>query len=126
MLGVNYKLAELEEKGKNINLGIVGAGQMGMGMVSQVMLMKGIRPAVVSDIDLDRAFNAYINAGIKSDDIAKVSTIAEANEKMEQGKYIVTDNSEIASKANLTDVAIDATGVNILALFHFFIGFCYS
>ncbi len=111
MLGVNYKLAELEEKGKNINLGIVGAGQMGMGMVSQVMLMKGIRPAVVSDIDLDRAFNAYINAGIKSDDIAKVSTTAEANEKMEQGKYIVTDNSEIASKANLVDVAIDATGV---------------
>lgn len=111
MLGVNYKLAELEEKGKKINFGIVGAGQMGMGMVSQVMLMKGVRPAVVADININSAFKAYTNAGVKPDDIAKVSTVTEANEKMEQGKYIVTDNSEIASKTNLVDVAIDATGV---------------
>jgi predicted homoserine dehydrogenase-like protein len=111
MLGVNYKLAELEEKGKKINFGIVGAGQMGMGMVSQVMLMKGVRPAVVADINLENAFKAYTNAGVSPEDIAKVSTVAEANEKMELGKYIVTDNAEIASKTNKVDVAIDATGV---------------
>ncbi|MDI3310380.1 MAG: SAF domain-containing protein [Thermoanaerobacterium sp.] len=111
MLGINTKLQELERQGKAINLSIVGAGQMGMGMVSQIMLMKGVRPSIVVDIDVDKAFKAYINAGVKEDDIVKVSNISEANRSMENGKFIVTDNAEIASKANLIDAVIDATGV---------------
>lgn len=111
MLGLNYKLEELEEKGKKINFGIVGAGQMGMGMVSQVMLMKGVRPAIVADINVQNAHQAFLNAGVKDDDTAQAKTIAEANELMERGKYVYTGDAEIASKANLIDVVIDATGV---------------
>ncbi|WP_434578196.1 NAD(P)H-dependent oxidoreductase [Thermoanaerobacterium thermosaccharolyticum] len=111
MLGINTKLQELERQGKAINLSIVGAGQMGMGMVSQIMLMKGVKPSIVVDIDLDKAFKAYTNAGVKEDDIVRVSNISEANKNMENGKFIITDNAEIASKANLIDAVIDATGV---------------
>lgn len=111
MLGVNYKLEKLEAEGRRINTGIVGAGQMGRGMVSQMMLMKGLRPAVVVDIAVDNAIRAYKNAGLSDEDIKVVNTVAEANTWMEKGKYIVSDNAEVASKANLIDVAVDATGV---------------
>ena len=36
MLGLNYKLEKLEKAGTPILVGIVGAGQMGQGMVSQM------------------------------------------------------------------------------------------
>jgi len=54
MLNLNTKLRELEEQGKKINTGIVGAGQMGRGMVSQMFCMKGICPAIIADIDVER------------------------------------------------------------------------
>lgn len=111
MLGMNNKLRALDERGEKILASIVGAGQMGKGMVSQMMLMKGLKPAVVVDINIDNAINAYKNAGISEDEFKVVSTINEANQWIEQGKYIVTDNAEIAAKANLIDVAVDATGV---------------
>ncbi|AOT71135.1 NAD(P)H-dependent oxidoreductase [Geosporobacter ferrireducens] len=111
MLGINYKLRALEERGEKIMASIVGAGQMGKGMVSQMMLMKGIKPAVVVDINVESAVRAYKNAGVQEDDYRIVSSLSEANQWMEQGKYIISDNAEIASKANLIDVAVDATGV---------------
>lgn len=55
MLGLNYKLLQLEENGKHIMTSIVGASQMGRGMVGQIMSMKGMRPAVVVDIDIQNA-----------------------------------------------------------------------
>lgn len=111
MLGLNYKLRELEEKGKRINISVVGAGQMGKGMVSQIMLMKGVTPSAVVDINLENAKAAYLSAGVSPDDIAVANTVAEANEYMEKGKFIVTQDSEVASKTNLVDVVIEATGV---------------
>jgi predicted homoserine dehydrogenase-like protein len=111
MLGVNYKLEKLESEGKRISTSIVGAGQMGKGMVSQMMLMKGVKPAVVVDIFVENAIKAYKNAGLSDEEIRIVNTVAEANTWMEKGKYIVTDNADVASKANLVDVAVDATGV---------------
>ena len=47
MLNMDKKLAKREEEGKIIRAGIVGAGQMGRGMVTQMALMKGIMPAIV-------------------------------------------------------------------------------
>lgn len=69
MLNMNKKLAKREEEGKIIKCGIVGAGQMGRGMVTQMVLMKGITPAVVSDIDQELAVHAFKYAGVKDEDI---------------------------------------------------------
>ncbi len=58
MIGMNYKLQELEKAKTPILAGIVGAGQMGRGMVGQMMSMKGMRPAVVVDIVLSRCLQS--------------------------------------------------------------------
>lgn len=108
---MDKKLAKREEEGKIIRAGIVGAGQMGRGMVTQMALMKGIMPAIVSDIKMDNVINAFHYAGISDEDIAVAKTLEEANRFMEQGKYVATENSDLISQANLVEVAIDVTGV---------------
>ena len=58
MLGLNYKLEKLEKDGTPILVGIVGAGQMGQGMVSQMHLMVGMNPSIVADINIENAKKA--------------------------------------------------------------------
>ena len=111
MLNMDMKLAKREEEGKIIRTGIVGAGQMGRGMVTQMVLMKGIMPAIVSDIKFENVINAFHYAGVKDEDIAKANTLEEANKYMEMGKYVATENSDLISQANLVECAIDVTGV---------------
>lgn len=111
MLNLNTKLKQLEESGKKINIGLVGAGQMGRGMTSQMFCMKGIRPAIISDINLENAKKAYTLAGIIPDDIVVARTSIEAEEAISRGKYVITDDFEVVTKALPIDVVIDATGV---------------
>ena len=93
MLGINYRLESLEAEGKRIKAGIIGAGQMGRGMVSQMMLMKGIVPVVVVDIIAENAIKAYKNAGLSDEDYKVVNTAAEADAWIEKGKYIISENA---------------------------------
>ncbi|MFZ7131081.1 MAG: NAD(P)H-dependent oxidoreductase [Eubacteriales bacterium] len=111
MLNLNSKLKAREEKGDIIKLGLVGAGQMGKGMVSQVMRMKGMAPGIVADINIENAIESYTLAGILREDIVVTSKLSEANTAMEQGKFIASDNADIPAQANLIDVVVEATGV---------------
>ena len=111
MLNMDKKLAQREAEGKIIRTGLVGAGQMGRGMVSQMVGMKGIMPAIVADIKLDNVINAFHYAGIGDEDIAKTNSLEEANKFMEMGKYVATENADLISTANLVECAIDVTGV---------------
>ncbi len=111
MLGLNTKLAELESQNNKIKVALVGAGQMGKGMVSQMILMKGMTPSLVIDIDIQNAIEAFTLAGIPQSDIVVAKDIATVNKALEEEKYIASDNSELATAANLIDVVVDATGV---------------
>jgi predicted homoserine dehydrogenase-like protein len=109
---MNYKLAELEKTGKPIYAGIVGAGQMGRGMVAQMLSMKGMRPAVVVDVALDNARNAYIDAGLKEgEDFGAAETVAEGDKLLAAGKFVITANNELATKCGAVHCTVDATGV---------------
>ncbi|MDR1893674.1 MAG: hypothetical protein LBQ61_03135 [Spirochaetales bacterium] len=95
-----------------IYAGIVGAGQMGRGMVGQMLSMKGMRPSVVVDVKIENAINAFLRAGLSlGKDFAEASTVEEADRLLEQGVFVVTTNNELATKCESIDCAIDATGV---------------
>ncbi len=111
MLGLNYKLEELEAKGEFICAGVIGTGQMGKAMVSQMIIMKGIKPSVVVDIKIDNAKQALISAGIDEKDILVAKTQDEADEWVKQGKYVISADSDFATKSKVVQVVIDATGV---------------
>ena len=111
MLGLNEKLRELEANNAHIRVALVGAGQMGKGMISQIMLMNGMLPSLVIDINLENAIQSFTLAGIPKEDIVIANTLEEINVAIEKNKYVVSENAEFASKANLVDVVVDATGV---------------
>lgn len=111
MTGINYKLRELEENKKNIRVSIIGAGLMGKGLVSQMMLVKGMKPSLVVSNKISDAVQAYTLAGISQDDIVVAKTLNEINLAMERGKYVATDVTDYGTKPNLIDVVVDATGV---------------
>ncbi|MGI6109601.1 MAG: NAD(P)H-dependent oxidoreductase [Eubacteriaceae bacterium] len=112
MINMSVKLQKLEDEGKPIKASIVGAGQMGCGMAAQMTTMKGMEPVVVVDINLDHAKQAYLDSGYKEGvDFVEASTVEEANKLLAEGKYIVTSNNEIATKCDIIDCAVDATGV---------------
>jgi predicted homoserine dehydrogenase-like protein len=110
MLNMDKKLIKRQESGEIIMTGIVGAGQMGRGMVTQMILMNGIKPAVVADLKLELAVAAFKYAGITDEDIATVETVAEANAALEAGKYVATTNTSIATTADAIQVLVDVTG----------------
>lgn len=111
MSGINKQLRILEEKNEQIKVSLVGAGLMGKGMVSQMMLMKGMIPSLVVSRKIEDAIESYTLAGVSRDDIAIGKNLNEINLAMEKGKFVVTDITEYATKANLVDVVVDATGI---------------
>ncbi len=110
MSGINNQLKILEENGQQIRVSLVGAGLMGKGMVSQMMLMKGMIPSLVASRNIEDAIESYTLAGIAREDIVIGKNIEDINCAMEKNKLVVTDVIEYATKANLVDVVVDATG----------------
>ena len=84
---------------------------MGKGMVSQMMLVKGMEPSLVTSNNVADAIKAFTLAGIAKEDIVVAKSLQEINLAMEKNKFVASDMTEFASKANLVDVVVDATGV---------------
>ncbi len=111
MYNMNRKLAELEAKGTPIQVGVIGAGQMGRGMVTELVMIKGERPAICADIDVDLAVHAFEYGGVTPDQIVKTDDAAEASAAIQAGKYVATSNSDLATAVPEIDVVVDVTGV---------------
>ncbi|WP_461673317.1 NAD(P)H-dependent oxidoreductase [Priestia megaterium] len=111
MLGLNYKLRELENMGREIRVGLIGCGQMGRGMVSQIEGMKGMRVVATADLHTSLIQQAYLKAGIHEKAIVLTNQIEEAEQAIEQGKVVGTVYSELVTSLPSVDVVVDATGV---------------
>ncbi len=111
MLGINRKLEQLEKEGTVIKVGLVGAGQMGRGMVSQIENMSGMRVVVTADIQLENVVNAYLKAGVADSDIVKTNQAEEAADAIRAGKVAATTDAQLVTSSAEIDVVVDATGV---------------
>ncbi len=110
MINLNKKLIMRSESGNTINVAVIGIGQMGKGLVSQMSLMKGMRPAILCDHTVQKAIDAYMLANISKEDIVTANTYDEAQRAVENGKFAVCDDFETAIKCSSIDVVVDATG----------------
>ncbi|GLI50566.1 hypothetical protein TSYNTROOL_06520 [Tepidanaerobacter syntrophicus] len=111
MLNLNSKLKELEEKGGKINIGLVGTGQMGRGIVDRVLRMRGMNIPIIANRTIEKARETFELAGISPQNVYEVNTVSQAEKAIQQGKYAVTEDFEIVTKVLPVDVIIEATGV---------------
>ncbi|ALX49994.1 NAD(P)H-dependent oxidoreductase [Lentibacillus amyloliquefaciens] len=111
MLGINRKLANFEKSDSYIKVGLVGAGQMGRGMISQIESMKGMRVVITADLAIENVKNAYENAGIDAANIVETDELEKAHAAVSQDKVIATKDSKLVTALSEVDVVVDATGV---------------
>lgn len=112
MSRLNDRLRERYEAGNPIRLALVGAGQMGKGMVCQMeQMIKGIRTVAVADIMLDRVVAAYQAAGVPADEVVVAKDLATAEKALQQGKRIATDDAVLMTKLAPVEVVVEASGV---------------
>ena len=111
-MSLNDLLRAREESGNPIRVALVGAGQMGRGMISQMeRMMTGMCVVAVADIVLDRVISAYQEAGIPNEGIAVVEDQQGAEKAVEQGKRVATRNALLLPELSSTEVVIEASGV---------------
>ncbi|MBI4841053.1 MAG: hypothetical protein HY803_08265 [candidate division NC10 bacterium] len=108
------ELANRERIGEPVRVGLVGAGQMGLGLAAVLGRMPGMRLVAVADLLLDRALDAFRHGGVRRDEIAEAGTAAAGQAALAQGKRIVTSAGELIPDLPV-DVVVDATGIPLQA-----------
>ena len=110
-MSLYQKLLERAEDGRPVTVGIVGAGQMGTGLVSQMSPLAWFDVTGVADIDLDRAKAAYRNAGVPDAEVAVADDLPAAERARAAGCRIVTRSAELLAGLPGNEAIVDATGV---------------
>jgi predicted homoserine dehydrogenase-like protein len=109
MYEIDSKLRKLQDKGTPIQVGLIGAGQMGTDIVAQVECMAGIEIAVVVDLKMETAERAYRVAGTTAD-IVEANDLITAEKAIREGRKVIATDYKIAIMVPQVQVVIDATG----------------
>ena len=110
MIGLNEELAARAAAGKPVKIGMIGAGQMGVDVVAQVGMMKGIDVVVVADIDPKRAQDAY-RIGMLQGEIVEAKSAQEADKAVAAGQRVFTTDYRVVTDMKQVDVMLESTGV---------------
>ncbi|WP_332711430.1 NAD(P)H-dependent oxidoreductase [Pelagibacterium mangrovi] len=111
--GIARDLQRLRETGKPIRLGIIGSGEMGTDLVTQVSLMDGMEIAAISTRRPHTALSAMDIAygpGGQNEHAREADSRAAMSAAIDMGRIAVTSDTELMVTAPEIDVIIDATG----------------
>jgi predicted homoserine dehydrogenase-like protein len=95
------------ESGRPVRIGLVGAGQMGLGFVAQVSRISGMYISAIADIQPQRAFEALRRAGQDSPETGTRERLVQAVH--DGGSVVVADALELTHLP--IDVIVDASGI---------------
>ncbi len=100
-----------------VRVGVIGAGMFGTQLVSQLQHALGMKPCIVADKVLERAYKAYELAGVSRSRIKYVKTAEEADRAIGEGVPAVTDDSGVLIDSCI-DTVVEATGDTLVGAFH--------
>ncbi|HYW33921.1 MAG TPA: Gfo/Idh/MocA family oxidoreductase [Balneolaceae bacterium] len=109
MIIVDNALEEREETGNPIKVAMVGAGFMGKGIALQMFTAaKGMRLVAISNRHINKAFEAFNEAGV--DEIKEVKSQGELDSAIKNRKAAVTTDPMLLCHSEEVDVIIEVTG----------------
>ncbi len=103
-------LARRAEDGRPVRIGLVGAGEMGTDIVTQVALMPGLSVAVLADVDVERCRAAIAIAGRDPDGARICETPQAVEAAIGAGKTAIVADGRLACTAGPVEAIVDATG----------------
>ncbi|MGV8025638.1 MAG: NAD(P)H-dependent oxidoreductase [Anaerolineaceae bacterium] len=106
-------LEKFEKDNKRpIRIGLLGAGQMGTGLISQIEKMNGMKVVAVADVRKDRAYEAYQEASVDKALLVKNDSNPEkAAQDIEKGKRIACHTADMIVEIPNLDVVVESTGI---------------
>lgn len=109
MIIIDTALAKRHEENNPIRVGLIGAGFMGRGIVYQIVTaVPGMKLVAIYNRTIERAIKAYRDAGV--DDVDVVNSLQDLEDRIDRGKYCVTEDPFLLGKAENIDILIEATG----------------
>jgi len=109
LTGIARDLAARAATGKPIRVGVIGSGEMGTDLVTQMSLMQGIEMAAIATRRPQTAFAAMTIAYGDDSHGREADTPAQATAAIEAGKIAIVSAETLVTTPNI-DVVIDATG----------------
>ncbi len=95
-----------------IRVGLVGTGQMGTGLISQMERMEGMRVMAAADVVPGRAAAAYGESEVDARDVvAGDGDLERASALIMAGKRVVTTDADWLVQIGALDVIVECTGV---------------
>lgn len=110
--GLAAELARHQDAGRFIRIGLVGVGEMGTDIVTQVAMMKGLKITVIAVRDPGKrhAEAAFVIAGLDPERVKLAENRAAIGRAVETGFTALTTDVEALYTSDHVDVVIDATG----------------
>lgn len=109
MMIIDTALAKRQEENNPIRVALVGAGFMGRGIVLQIAnSVPGMEVVAIYNRNVEGAKRAYQEAGIS--DFEVVDDQSELENRIDKGKYSITEDALLLCKAENIDVVIEVTG----------------
>jgi predicted homoserine dehydrogenase-like protein len=109
MIGLNKELEAYERSGKQVRIGLLGAGQMGTDVIAETQRMKGVEVVAAVDIDLARARDGFA-IGMVDGEVVEVKSAVEADAAVLAGKRVIASDYRIVCDMKTVDAMLDATG----------------
>lgn len=111
-MSLKEKLRARAEQYGPIRVGLVGAGQMGTGLMSQMERMTGMRVVACADVLPGRAATAYAEAEVAADEVLTLEdNAARAAEAIAAGKRVATTQADWLVTIPNLDLVLECTGV---------------
>ncbi len=109
MIIVDTALEKRQKEDNPIRVAMVGAGFMGRGIALQIITaVPGIRLVAIANRHLERARQAYTEAGI--DQVKVVESTAQLEAAVAKRQYAITDNPFLLCQAGNIEAVIEVTG----------------
>lgn len=108
--GLARDLARRADAGRPVRVGLIGCGEMGTDIVTQISRMPGMMVAAIADTRSERARKAIAIAGRDADSATDADTADAIERAIYGGRTAIVADPLLAATSDLVDVVIDATG----------------
>ena len=106
---IDTKLKEREAKGTPIQVGLLGAGEMGLGLTNQIEFhVPGMRVAAIYNRTPSKAEHCYKTAGHKT--IVVAGSGEQVDEAISENVACIATTADCLWKSSKIDVVVDVTG----------------
>jgi predicted homoserine dehydrogenase-like protein len=109
MIIIDRALAEREQQGKPVRVGMIGAGFMGRGIAMQIgQSTPGMELVAICNRRVEEARRAFDEAN--TEPVVEVSNVTDAEAAIVAGRHIVCEDPDIVCTAGPVDAIIEVTG----------------